>query len=192
MPSEADKPPETPKAIPVDLKNPLLAGFLGWLIPGLGHLYQGRKGKAVLYGVSILSLYLVGFVLGDGKIVLWRWINPMRDSENFQPWYLGQFWTGLVALPPLIQATLVYYGKETILNGFMAEPSSDVLNGLHQYGKLIDIGKIYTTIAGLLNLLAIFDAYEGPADGGLPPAPKVVAGPEIAVNPNDVAAEVGS
>ena len=153
----------------VNLRDPYIAAFLAWLVPGLGHLYQGRRGKAALYAVCILGLFATGFIFGEGKIVLWRWLNPMRDSENFQPWYLGQFWTGLVALPALIQATLIHWGRGVILGGWMAEPQMEVLNGLHQRGgKLVEIGKIYTTIAGLLNLLAIFDAYEGPADGGVP------------------------
>ena len=48
--------------------------------------------------------------------------------------------------------------------GFMAEPAQNVLNGLHpRLGKLVEIGTIYTTVAGLLNILAIYDAFEGPA-----------------------------
>ena len=46
----------------------------------------------------------------------------------------------------------------------MAEPPQNVINGLHpRLGKLVEIGTIYTTVAGLLNILAIYDAYEGPA-----------------------------
>ncbi len=46
----------------------------------------------------------------------------------------------------------------------MAEPKPEVLNGLHaSYGKLVEIGSMYTAVAGLLNILAIYDAYEGPA-----------------------------
>jgi hypothetical protein len=38
------------------------------------------------------------------------------------------------------------------------------LNSLQtRLGKLVEIGTIYTTVAGLLNILAIYDAYEGPA-----------------------------
>jgi hypothetical protein len=36
-----------------------------------------------------------------------------------------------------------------------------------EYGALLDMGVLYTMIAGLLNILAIFDAYGGP----LVPAP---------------------
>ena len=54
---------------PVELKNPRIAALLAWFFPGLGHIYQGRVGKGVLYAVCILSIYFMGFVMGEGKIV---------------------------------------------------------------------------------------------------------------------------
>jgi len=148
----------------VPLRNPLLAALLAWLVPGGGHLYQGRRGKAILYAICILGLYLMGMAMGEGKIVYWRWINPFNNPEKFCIYYLGQFFVGLPALPALIQGTLQYFGHDPILGGFLAEPSQTVLNGLHpRLGKLVEIGTIYTTVAGLLNILAIYDAYEGPA-----------------------------
>jgi hypothetical protein len=148
----------------IELRNPKRAAFLAWLIPGLGHFYQGRIGKGVLYGVCILSLYFTGFVMGEGRIVYWRWVNPLANPEKFNLYYLGQFFVGLPALPGLIQGTLKHYGLDPILWGFMAEPEPNVLNGLHpRLGKLVEIGSMYTAVAGLLNVLAIYDAYEGPA-----------------------------
>ena len=148
----------------IHLKNPRTAAFLAWLVPGLGHIYQGRIGKGILYAVCILSLYGLGFFLGDGKIVYWRWVNPLNSPEKFTLYYLGQFFVGLPALPALIQGTLAHYGHEPILWNFMAEPNPNVLNGLHyRLGKLVEIGSMYTAVAGLLNILAIYDAYEGPA-----------------------------
>jgi hypothetical protein len=149
----------------VHLRNRYLAALLAWMIPGLGHLYQRRTGKAILYATCILSLYFAGLVMGEGKIVYWRWVNPMGNPEKFCIHYLGQFFVGLAALPALIQATLQYFGfkPDSFLWGFMAEPSDVVLNGLHRLGKLVEVGTIYTTVAGLLNVLAIYDAYEGPA-----------------------------
>jgi Family of unknown function (DUF6677) len=149
---------------PITFRNPLKAAFLAWLVPGWGHYYQGRKGKAFLYAFCILGLYFVGLYMGEGKIVYWRWVNPFHNPEKFCVHYLGQFFVGLASLPALIQGTLQYYGKDFILGGILAEPSQVVLNGLHpRLGKLVEIGTIYTTIAGLLNILAIYDAYEGPA-----------------------------
>ncbi len=141
-----------------------MAAFLAWLIPGLGHYYQGRKGKAWLYAICILGLYFVGFAMGQGKIVYWRWVNPLNNPEKFCLHYIGQFFVGLPALPALIQGTLNYFDLSPILGGFMAEPHQNVLNGLHpRLSKFVEVGTIYTTIAGLLNVLAIYDAYEGPA-----------------------------
>ena len=147
---------------PVNLKNRHLAAFLAWLIPGLGHWYQGRKGKAALYFVCILSIFFIGLALGDWKVVYWRWVNPLRDSEKFCINYPGQFFAGLVALPALIQATLQSYGLHPI-SSYLVEPSQNEINGLYESGKFVEMGYLYTTIAGLLNILAIFDAYEGPA-----------------------------
>ena len=151
-------------APPVELRNPRIAALLAWIFPGLGHFYQGRIGKGVLYSVCILSIYFIGFAIGEGKIVYWRWVNPLSNPEKFSLYYIGQFFVGLPALPALIQGTLKHYGLDPLLGGFMAEPAQNVLNGLHpRFGKLVEIGSMYTAVAGLLNILAIFDAYEGPA-----------------------------
>lgn len=149
---------------PLALRNPRKAALLAWVFPGLGHFYQGRTGKGWLYATCILSLYFLGFALGEGKIVYWRWVNPLNNPEKFCLHYVGQFFVGLPALPALIQGTLRYFDLQPILGGFMAEPPQNVINGLHpRLGKLVEIGTIYTTVAGLLNVLAIYDAYEGPA-----------------------------
>jgi len=149
----------------ISLRDPVKAAFLAWLVPGLGHYYQGRRGKALLYAICILGIYLVGFILGEGKIVYWRWVNPLSNPEKFAPHYIGQFFVGLPALPALIQGTIRHFAPDSnFLWGFMAEPSQIVLNGMIlRLNKTLEIGIIYTTVAGLLNILAIYDAYEGPA-----------------------------
>lgn len=166
----------------VDLKNRRLAAFLAFLVPGLGHFYQRRTGKGVLYLVCILGLYGIGFALGEGKNVYWSWVNPMKDPDNFRIHYLGQMWVGIPSLLALLQATLIHYGQIPLFRGFMAAPMLDPsmsaatrtiiegvvrdVNGLFdRYGKLVEIGALYTTVAGLLNILAIYDAYDGPAHG---------------------------
>lgn len=149
---------------PIDLKKRWLAALLAWMVPGLGHYYQGRRAKAALYFVCIMGLFAIGMGLGEGKIAFWRWVNPLHDSENFRLWYPAQFWVGLAAFPALIQATLLRYGMPPILGGYLAEPPMNVINALHSSaGRYVDIGVVYTCIAGLLNILAIYDAYDGPA-----------------------------
>lgn len=148
----------------IDLKDRNLATLLAWLVPGLGHLYQGRRGKALLYATCILGLYFLGLALGEGKIVYWEWINPIGNAEKFRASYLCQFFVGLPALPGLIQGTLRYYGHDPILWGFLDNPGPNAINALHpKLGKLVEVGWVYTVVAGLLNILAIYDAREGPA-----------------------------
>lgn len=148
----------------VDLRNPWLAGFLAWLVPGLGHWYQGRKGKAILYAVCILGTFFFGLALGEGKNVFWRWTSPTADPEKFRFDYIAQFFVGLASLPALVQATLAQYGMPPILGGYLAEPQPEELAGLYpRLGRLLEVGWVYTVIAGLLNVLAIYDALDGPA-----------------------------
>ena len=148
----------------VNLKHRGLAALLAWLVPGLGHLYQGRRGKAVLYFVCIMGLYLAGMVMGEWRIVYWRWVNPFQNAEDFRLWFPAQFWVGIVGFPALVQATLAKYGMAPILGGFVAEPPLNVINGVHNSaGRFVDVGSVYTCVAGLLNIFAIYDAYDGPA-----------------------------
>lgn len=84
----------------VSLKNPALAAVLAFLVPGLGHLYQGRTFKGLLYGICILGLFGWGMAIGEGKVVYFHW----NSTENRTYAYLCQFWTGLPALPALTQS----------------------------------------------------------------------------------------
>ncbi len=159
----------------IDLKDPLLAAFLAWLLPGLGHWYQGRKHKAVLFFVCILGTFGYGMYLGEGRVVYASWRPPDRRLP-----YLCQVWVGLPALPALVQAKrarpLKIFGEE-----YMAPPqvaASDregedeldrIQKRLHHYWEL---GAVYTMIAGLLNVLAIYDAWGGPAYSAPAPAKK--------------------
>lgn len=63
-------------------------------------------------------------------------------------------------------------GKKTLKDGFMAPPPGpvglendpDVLGMWHyDYKHMFELGTLYTVVAGLLNLLAIYDAFVGPA-----------------------------
>ena len=78
-------------------RNRYLAAFLAYLIPGLGHLYQGRTFKGLLYAVCILGTFFVGVRIGEGKVVYLDW-HPERRTYA----YMCQFWAGAPALPPLM------------------------------------------------------------------------------------------
>jgi hypothetical protein len=160
----------------VNLKDPVLAGFLAWLIPGAGHFYQRRTGKGILYFVCILSTYFFGLYLGGGRVVYASW----QPEDKHLP-YLCQVGAGLPALPALVQTQRVRNGKEPWWNGVMAPPKPEELDDLRKkYHRYFELGEVYTMIAGLLNILAVYDAFAGPAqykketdedDESPPPAP---------------------
>lgn len=83
----------------VELRTPWMAALLAFLIPGLGHLYQGRFFKAILYFVCIMATFACGMRLGDFKVL---YFDP--DAKPM-PYYC-QLWAGLPALAALGQAYL--------------------------------------------------------------------------------------
>jgi TM2 domain-containing membrane protein YozV len=109
-----------PKVI---LKDPALAAFLAFLIPGLGHFYQRRVFKGVLYCVCILGTFFTGLRIGHGQVVYFHWKQP----ENRTYAYLCQFWVGLPALPALAQAKL--RSKDAFDPNFVPRPFSSHFEG---------------------------------------------------------------
>jgi len=112
-------------------RSPIAALVLGWVVPGAGHAYAGRWGKAVLFFLCITGLVVAGLVLADGTNIL-----PRRL------WYAAQVCAGgpAVALTPVSQ----YVASRGPVD--WADP-------LHEMGTL------YTAVAGFLNLLVMMDAY---------------------------------
>jgi hypothetical protein len=84
-----------------------------------------------------------------------------------RPQFAGQFWIGIAAWPAIWQY-MTY--DENAENGgfpfgcFQRTPHDDDLNAIHNAGdKLIELGWVYTVIAGVLNIMVIYDAFAGPA-----------------------------
>jgi hypothetical protein len=158
----------------VDLRNRPLAAFLAWLIPGAGHIYQGRHTKGSLFFVCILSAWILGFALGGGHVVYASW------QPGDKRWhYLLQAGVGAAALPALVQGNRMRHHTvngqtdstyEPLWGGFMAPPHRPVIESeadevsawYARRGAGYEMGTWYTVIAGLLNILVIYDAYGGP------------------------------
>jgi hypothetical protein len=162
-------------SIRIDLKNRPLAAFLAWLMPGAGHFYQGRTTKGSLYLVCIMTTWILGFALGGGHVVYASW------QPGDKRWhYFLQAGVGVAALPALVQGNRMRKitnpqgetsdAYEPLWGGLMAPPHRPVIEDRTDevsawyatYGAGYEMGTWYTMIAGLLNILVIYDAYSGP------------------------------
>jgi len=110
----------------------MLAALSAWLVPGAGHYYLGLRKRAVMLFVCIELTFLFGLYIGTIRVV---------DSRQSGLWFLPQIFAGL--------------------NTIVAHLWSRNLDA-GQFSPLIrdwsyHMGVLYTGVAGLLNLLAVFD-----------------------------------
>jgi hypothetical protein len=110
--------------------RPALALFLAFLVPGLGHVHQGRRLRGALVFASLVGLFLVGTWLAEGS-------NLSRERHFY--YWSGQFLLGLPAA--------------------LAEWLAGDLRVTHAI-PLVDAGLVFACIAGLLNVLAMIDVFD--------------------------------
>jgi uncharacterized protein DUF6677 len=119
--------------------NPFVAAVLAWMVFGAGHLYLGKRWKAVVLFVSLTTMFVVGMKFGSFLYFTdqewagtnWRVIFDLVVKFGF-------FWSGLF-----------YFGALTFL-----DPAGRVEVSTYEVGWVAAIS------AALLNLLAILDAWD--------------------------------
>jgi len=184
MPTPQPPPKPTPPHRPLEP----LPGLLSYLVPGLGQIYQGRVGKGVLFLVCIYTLFFYGIYLGSGTVSYEGrsytvsgsvylphtaeknnpyGLSPLLADLYNRPQFLGQFWVGVAAWPALIQYARPERDEaegHPLLGQLQRTPSEEALNAVHTGGdKRMELGWVYTVIAGVLNIMVIYDACAGPA-----------------------------
>src|SRR5262249_10539405 len=151
---------------------------LSFLVPGLGQIYQGRAGKGLLFFFSLMGLFQLGQWMGNYQNVYVPQhavadVFGSRQRGNLiagivNRWhYPGQFFIGVAAWPALWQ----FFDlpgpdpdKYPFLATYQRMPDEGAVNvSLVRSDKTPDLGIMYTVIAGVLNILVIYDAYAGPA-----------------------------
>jgi len=157
--------------IAVDLRDPNLAALLAWLWPGAGHMYQRRYAKGMLFMVCVLSTWFFGLAMGGGHVVYASW-----TKTDWRWQYVCQMGVGVPAMPAVVQSLLVSKGFEPFTIGgadVMAPPTRPdepvapdgndrLAQWNYEWHSFFELGTLYTVVAGLLNVLAIYDAYAGP------------------------------
>ena len=106
----------------------LIVGLAGWLVPGGGHFLLKKERQAIIIFTTIILTFCAGLYIGSIGVI---------DPVGSWPWYVAQIMNS-----PLVAAL----GHVTAGGGYSA------------YGRPNEIGQIYTSIAGLLNLLCIVNA----------------------------------
>jgi len=106
----------------------LIVGMLGWFLPGAGHLLLKEEKRAIIIFATITLTFCVGLYVGSVGVI---------DPVGAKPWYVAQIMNS-----PMVAVL----GHLTAGGGFPV------------YGRPSEIGRIYTGVAGLLNLLCIINA----------------------------------
>jgi hypothetical protein len=142
----------------VNLRQPWLAAFLAFLLPGLGHWYQGRRFKAAIFSAGILVLFGWGQVLGEGQATYSRLVlrtsvdSPQFSSQSPATKASYGFWAqvlvGLPAFPALLQEARFNTVDNSV--GFLdAEIRSDFVGALIQTTRQ---GDLRTPVTGTLQV----------------------------------------
>jgi len=106
----------------------LLVGLASWFVPGGGYFVLNDKKRAAIVFVTITITFLIGLYIGSIGVI---------DSLGAMPWYVAQ-----VMNTPIV----MILGQITKGGAYPV------------FGRPNEIGQIYTSIAGLLNLLCIVNA----------------------------------
>ncbi len=112
--------------------HPLVLALAGWAVPGAAHALLGKRDKAIVFFVAILTLFVAGLWL-DGRIF---------PFEPGQP---------LVALAALANAGV---GVPYVIAWAAGYGAGVVTAQTYEYANT------YLIVAGLLNALVVLDAYD--------------------------------
>jgi hypothetical protein len=131
--SSKPKKPKEPMP-PLGVWGPAVA--LAWFVPGGGHFLLKRYGRAGLLLFAILTMFLFGLMMRG------EFLKPQGGDLLTVLMYYGGFLCDLATGIPYLIATWLGYSQP------------DLPGAVHDYGTK------FLVTAGLLNVLAMVDAYE--------------------------------
>jgi hypothetical protein len=127
---------------------PIFPVILAWIVPGLGHVLIGEKKRGIIVGVTLLSMFIAGLLIGGIDVV---------DRRNDFLWYCGEVLIGPLAVAvDQYHASLDTYDRPTH-RYIPPSPTDNPRPYSVSLGRVNELGTLYCTLAGVLNLLAILD-----------------------------------
>lgn len=130
----------------INLKKPIIAGVLAFLVPGAGHLYQGRMFKAGIYFVCILGLFFTGMAMAD-----WKAVQPPpkpKPTKIAILKYSAQLAVGLPSMYGLVQRERYYSEANQESEVFSAPFSTPFVGEI----EVRDEESVYRDVQGTLHL----------------------------------------
>jgi len=114
----------------------LPAVLVSWILPGGGHFLLKRKGRAAILFATVLLCFLFGLLMRGA------FFSPQTGDLFTTVIYCGGFLGNLAS------------GMLYLLTTWMGYAQPDVAGHVHDYGTK------FLVAAGLINVLAMVDAYE--------------------------------
>ena len=132
----------------------MLAVFVAWLVPGLGHVMLGRVRRGLLFGSLLAGTFALGLA-HDGRLAL-------RDQN--QPFLTSLQVVANVGIGPADLLARLYVYREVVYRLPVAKLGSDQ-EPTRTYRErtrsaLSIYGTAYLWTAGLMNLLLLFDVWD--------------------------------
>jgi hypothetical protein len=111
----------------------LTAMLLAYLVPGAGHLYLGRRARAITFFCTVVILFVIGIAI-DGDLYT---INHANGSVLRMLAALGSLGSGIIYW---VADWMGVHGDMTSIT--------------------VEYGTAFTITAGLMNLLLVVDAFD--------------------------------
>lgn len=128
-----------PERKPNALLRMPIAGFLAWIVPGLGHIYLGHRTRGLILLVTISVTFWTGVAIGG--------IRGTVDPKERSLWFIAQLCTAGHTVSGY------FLHRSVATESYPQDEAPPAPNWAS-----VDVGVHYTGVAGLLNLLIIFDA----------------------------------